>query len=423
MSDIELFIRFGAAMAIGFSIGLQREFSHREGGKANGVQTLPAGERTFALIGLSGALAAMASDQFRQPLIFFGLLMAVGLLLVIGYVFKARNEHFGMTTEAAILVTVLLGGLCYWNYVGLAVSLGVITALILSIKLETDRLVTALTREDIFAALQFAVISAIVLPLLPSGVLFPPPFDVLDPFKIWLMVVFISGISFLGYVLIKLLDNDTGIGITGVLGGLVSSTAVTLALSRRSKEKGIVRALAVAIMVAWAIMFARILFQVAVLNLDLLRASWLPLLASGLTGFGIAAYLWFSRPRSPANGLVQFSNPFSLGTALSFGLIYALVLLVSRAAQLYLGDQGILLSSFIAGFADVNAITLTLVELANAGGLDVRVATQGLVLAAVTNTAFKGFLMLQLGSPGLRRTLLPGLIAVLAVAILAVWLF
>ncbi|MCW5876427.1 MAG: MgtC/SapB family protein [Anaerolineales bacterium] len=423
MSEIDLFIRFGAALAIGFSIGLQREFSHREGRDAHSIDTLPAGERTFALLALSGALAAMASDQFRQPLIFFGLVLAIGLLLVVGYVFKARNQHFGMTTEAAILVSVLLGGLCYWNYVGLAVALGVTTVLILSIKLETDRLVTALTREDIFAALQFAVISIIVLPLLPSGPLLPPPFDVLDPFKIWLMVVFISGISFLGYLMIKLLGNETGIGITGVLGGLVSSTAVTLALSRRSKEKGIVRALAVAIMVAWAIMFARVLFQVAVLNIELLRASWFPLLASGLAGFGFAAYLWFSRPRSPANGLVQFSNPFSLGTALGFGLIYAMVLLVSRAAQLYLGDQGVLLSSFIAGFADVNAITLTLVELTNNGGLSTQVATQGLVLAAVTNTVFKGLLMLQLGSQGLRKTLLPGLALILLVAAVTVGLF
>src|SRR3990172_12196095 len=139
MNELDLFIRFATPLAIGFFIGLQREFQH--GGEG---RTIPAGERPFALIPLSGALAAMASDQFAQPLIFFGLLISVGLLVVVGYVFKAQRGHFGMTTEAAILVTVLLGGLCYWNQIGLAVAAGVATTLLLSLKLETDRLVQAL---------------------------------------------------------------------------------------------------------------------------------------------------------------------------------------------------------------------------------------------------------------------------------------
>ncbi len=417
MSDLDLFIRFGAALAIGFSIGLQREFSHGGLGK-----TIPAGERTFALLALSGALAAMASNQFGQPLIFFGLLVSVGLLVVVGYVFKARNEHFGMTTEAAILVTVILGGLCYWNYVGLAGALGIATTLLLSIKLETDRLVESLTREAIFAALQFAIISAIVLPVLPNKALLPPPFDVLNPFRIWLMVVFISGISFLGYVLIKVMGSKNGIGMTGLLGGLVSSTAVTLTLAPRSAKKGkVARALALAIMVAWTVMFVRIAFQVGVVNWQLLQAAWLPLAASGLAGVGFSIYLWRAHG-GPGKEDIPFNNPFSLGTALAFGLVYALILLISRAAQLYLGDQGVLLSSLISGFSDVNAITLTLAELSARGGLSLQVATQGLVLAAITNTLFKGLLVLQLGSPKLRRMLAPGAALILAVGIAAVFL-
>ena len=417
MDELTLFVRFGTALAIGFFVGLQREFSHGGEGK-----TIPAGERTFALLALSGALAAMASEQFAQPLIFFGLLLAVGLLVVAGYVFKAQNGHFGMTTEAAILVTVLLGGLCYWNYVGLAIAIGVVTTVLLSIKWETDQLVEALTRQDIIAALQFAAITAIVLPILPNQSLLPPPFDVLNPFQIWLMVVFISGISFLGYVLIKLMGTEHGIGVTGLLGGLVSSTAVTLSFARRSaKESRIVQALAIAIVAAWAIMFGRIAFQVAVLNMELLRMAWLPLAASGLAGFGFAAYLFFSR-RSAGRGKVEFSNPFNLGEALRFGVLYAAILLIARSAQLYLGDQGVLLSSFLSGFSDVNAITLTLAQLSRDGGLSLEVATQGLVIAAVTNTLFKGLLVFRLGSPSLRRAVTPGLILILAVGVAVVFL-
>ncbi len=419
MNELDLFIRFGAALAIGFSIGLQREFSHGGEGKI-----IPAGERTFALIALSGALAAMASERFAQPLIFFGLLMAVGLLLVVGYVFKARNGHFGMTTEAAILVTVLLGGLCYWNYVGLAVAIGVITTLVLSIKLETDRLVQQLTRQDINAALQFAIISAIVLPVLPNQALLPPPFDVLNPFKIWLMVVFITGISFLGYVLIKLMGSERGISMTGVLGGLVSSTAVTMTLSDRSRRQTrLVRSFAIAIVVAWAMMFTRILFQVGIVNAELLQVAWLPLTISAVSGFLFSLYLLFAQRGKDGSGRVEFSNPVDLISALRFGLIYAAILLATRSAQLYLGESGLLLSSFLAGFSDSNAITLSLAELSRAdGGLSLHTAAQGLMLAAMTNTIFKGLIVFRTGSPALRRLTFPAMVVMLVLGVGAAFL-
>lgn len=417
MDEFDLFIRFGAAIAIGFFIGLQREFSHGGEGK-----TIPAGERTFALLSLSGALAAMGSEQFRQPLIFFGLLLAVGFLVVVGYVFKARNGHFGMTTEAAILVTVLLGGLCYWNYVGVAVAVAVITTLLLSLKFETDRLVEALTRDDVNAALQFAIVSAIVLPVLPNQALLPPPFDVLNPFKIWLMVVFISGISFLGYVLIKILRDERGLGMTGFLGGLVSSTAVTYSLAQRSNRKKISRLLAYAIMLSWAVMIPRILVQVGVLNWTLLAASWLPLALVGGTTLVYALFLYVARPTIDPEKII-LQNPFDILAALRFGAVYALILLVSRAAQLYLGDQGVLLSSFLAGFSDSNAITLSLAELTRSGGLDLQVATHGLVIAASTNTVFKGLIVLQLGSPALRKVVLPGMLLIVAVGVVSIFVF
>ncbi|MEX2143699.1 MAG: MgtC/SapB family protein [Anaerolineales bacterium] len=412
MNELDLFIRFATPLAIGFFIGLQREFQHGGVGR-----TIPAGERTFALITLSGALAAMASEQFDQPLIFFGLLLSVGLLVVVGYVFKAQRGHFGMTTEAAILVSVLLGGLCYWGFVGLAVAIGVATTVLLSIKWETDKLVEALTRQDIIAALQFAAITAIILPVLPNESLLPAPFDVLNPFQIWLMVVFISGISFLGYLLIKLTGSQNGIGATGVLGGLVSSTAVTLSFARRSiKESKVVLALAVGISAAWAIMFARIIFQIAVIHSELLSLAWLPLVASGLAGFVFAAYLIISQ-RSAGRGRVEFSNPFDLGEALRFGLLYAFILVIARSAQLYMGDQGVLLSSFVSGLADVNAITISLAQLSKDGILSLQVAAQGVVIAAITNTLFKGLIVFRLGSPSLRRALTPGLLAMLVIGI------
>ena len=227
MSQTELFFRFGASIAIGFMIGLQREFS--KGGK---MKTLAAGERTFALFGLIGALAAMAADEIKSPTALIIVVFLIGIFLAVSYSKEAKEGRVGLTTEVAALITVLIGALCYWGNLSLAVAVGISTTVLLSLKVETDRFVSALTREDISAALQLAVISAIVLPVLPNQSVLDVPFDVLNPFKIWLMVVFISGISFLGYIAIKLVGPEQGIGLTGFLGGLVSSTAVTLSFSQ-----------------------------------------------------------------------------------------------------------------------------------------------------------------------------------------------
>lgn len=254
MENIDLFLRFGAAIAIGFLIGLQREYAH---GGPN--RDLIAGERTFALFSLAGAMAAMIADELSSALAFFGIVLLLGLFAAVAYFMDARGGKVGLTTEVAIVIAVGIGAMCYWGYLTFAIAVGIATTVLLSIKLETDQLARALTREDVLAALQMAVISAIILPILPNETFLPPPFDVLNPFKIWLMVVFISGISFLGYVAIKIVGPEQGIGITGLLGGMVSSTAVTLSFSERSnREPDLSKPFVLAITIAWTVMFAQI---------------------------------------------------------------------------------------------------------------------------------------------------------------------
>ncbi|UCD98596.1 MAG: MgtC/SapB family protein [Chloroflexota bacterium] len=411
-ASADLFLRFGVALAIGFMIGLQREYAFR-----TVERELVAGERTFALMGLVGALAAMSADLTSSSIAFLGVILLVGIFTAIAYFIDAWRGQVGLTTEVAILITVLIGALCYWNYLTLAAALGIATTVLLSLKIETDRLVKALTREDIFAALQLAVITIIVLPILPNESLLPPPFDVLNPFKIWLMVVFISGINFLGYIAIKFVGPERGIGITGLLGGLISSTAVTLGFSERSnREQGLSKPFALAIMIAWTVMFARILVEVGVLNLDLLAVVWLPIAASGLAGIFYCIYLYISQ-RVSETDTQEFSNPFDLISAIKFGLLYAVILVVARAAQMYFGDTGVYISSLVSGFADVDAITLSLAQLSNTGGLSFQVAAEGIVLAMIANTIAKGSIVLLGGAKPLKRALLPGLILVLITAI------
>ena len=409
MSDADLFYRFGFALAVGFLVGLQREFSVK-GTEAPSF----AGVRTFSLLSLSGCAAAFVAETARSPALLAVFLGVVGALIIASYVAIARTGDVGSTTEVAALITVLNGALCFWGRLELAAAIGVATTVVLSAKLPLHKLVEKLTAEDLVATLKFGVVTAIVLPVLPHEPLGAPPFDVLVPYDLWRMVVLISAIGFIGYVLIQIVGPKRGIGLTGLLGGLVSSTALTLSFSQKSREEPrLGRPFALAIVIAWTMMFARILAAVAVINRELLHALWLPLAAAGAAGAAYGAWLHFSDRASPETE-ISFSNPFEVGPSLRFGLLYAVVLLVSRAAQLEFGDRGVLLSALVAGVADVDAITLSLSELSRSGqGLSPQTAAQGVVVAAMANTALKGGIVLLTASSSLRRRIWPAVIAVL----------
>ncbi|MCA9928793.1 MAG: DUF4010 domain-containing protein, partial [Anaerolineales bacterium] len=294
---------------------------------------------------------------------------------------------------------------------------GVITTALLSFKGELHRFVERINREDVLATLKFAIITAIVLPVLPNQSFWPAPFDVLNPYKIWLMVVLISGISFLGYVLVKVVGSNRGVGLTGLLGGLVSSTAVTLSFSQRSqKDAQLAKPFALAITIAWTVMFIRVLIVVGALNIPLLGVAWLPITAAGVAGLAYGIYLYFS-PRLGDSEGVAVSNPFELGPAITFGLLYGVILLVSRAAQMYFGSTGIYLSSIVSGVADVDAITLSMSELSSSGALDLTTAARAITFATMSNTVVKGGIVLSSGSAALRRTFLPGFLLILVTGV------
>jgi uncharacterized membrane protein (DUF4010 family) len=407
MEHIDLIYRFGAALAIGILIGLQREYAY--GGVG---EELFAGIRTFALISLAGCGGGLVANELGSAWGFVVVFAVVGALVVVAHFVGAWHKRtVGLTTEMAALLTVMAGALCYWNYLALAAALAVATTVLLSLKLEMHTFAQRISREDLYATLKFAVITAIVLPVLPNQTYGWPPLDVLNPYEIWLMVVLISGISFLGYVLIKLVGPRHGIGLTGILGGLISSTPVTLSFAQRSQqEHGLAKSFAQAITVAWAITYLRVLVEIAALNRDLLGELWLPMGISAAVGLVYAGYLYFVQRPPEQEGEVSFSNPFELGTALKFGLLYAGVLLISKAAQVYLGDVGVYVSSAIVGLPDADAITLSMARLSReSGGLDLGTAARAVVLGVASNTAAKGGIVLATGSGRLRRALLPAM--------------
>lgn len=420
MEQPNLFLRFGVALLIGLLVGLQREYAHDVDDGSPGKSF--AGVRTFALLGLLGCGAAFLGELSSLNWIFATVFSGVVVLVAVAYYISASAGQRGMTTEVAALMTVLVGALCYWDELALAVAIAVIMAVLLSFKLELHGFAERLTREDIVAALKFALITAIVLPILPNESFWDPPFDVLNPYRIWLMVVFISGISFLGYVLFKLVGTRRGTTLTGLLGGLVSSTATTLSFAERSRKNvNLAKPFAMAIVIAWTVMFARVLVEVWVVNRQLLEALWLPVTLAGIAGLAFAAYLYLA-PHESDEDDVQITNPFELRPAITFGLLYGLILLIARAAEMYLGDTGVLLSAFVSGLADVDAITLSMAELSGNGEIELQTAATAIVIAIISNTLVKGGIVMTSGSPTIRRAILPGFMLIMVTAIAAVLL-
>ena len=415
MAQADLFYRFGIALIIGILVGLERERSAQQTN-----QELLAGVRTFALFALAGCTAALLSELLKSPWPFVLVAVIIGGLLAVAYFVSSGRKGHGLTTEVSAVVTILLGGLCYWDYLALAAAIGVVMTILLSFKLELHRFAQQISAEDIYATLKFAVITTVILPVLPNQSLGPPPFDVLNPYRIWLMVVFISGISFLGYVLMKLVDAERGIGLTGLLGGLVSSTAVTMSLAERSqRHPNLGRTFALAIILAWAVMFGRVLIEVAVVNRALLLVLWVPIAAAALAGLLYVGVLNYTQ-RSGRQEKVIIANPFELATALKFGLLYGLILLIARIGQLYWSNTGVYLSSALAGIADVDAITLSLAQLSSQpGNVSMQTAARAIVLATLVNTGVKTGIVIFMGSATLRRAVLPGVLLIAAAGISA----
>ena len=412
--NLEPWWRFAAALLIGALIGLEREFvQQRSGGQEFG------GIRTFALMSLLGAVAAFLTDRFGF-MIFIAAYLGLILMLWASYLGPTiRGVEEGITTEVAALLVPLLGAMVIWDEPAIAAALGVVTALVLALKPGLHNLARRMSAGDLRATLEFAIISAVILPLLPNQGF--GPFGVLNPAQIWLLVVLVSGIGFVGYVLMKVLGAEEGIGLTGLLGGLVSSTATTISFAGRSKASaGLSSALAQGILLASAVMFPRMLIEVAVVNAGLLSSVSIPLGAMLLTAGMIVVVLWRRRSadeQSDATG-VTLGNPLRWQTAVTFALVFTVVLVGVRAANEYLGSAGVYVASVFAGITDVDSITLSVAELSLVGELDTSVASIAIVLAALVNTTVKGVMVMSLGSAELRKTVVRAFGIVLAAGIL-----
>jgi uncharacterized membrane protein (DUF4010 family) len=419
VSPYEPFVSLALAAGAGLLIGLERERS-RPPDEAQ--LAFVGGARTHPLLALVGGVAALASREAGVVALVIPF-SALVLFLALSYAGEVwRGRHHGITSEAAFLLSFLLGVLALTREVipspspkiFLVGSVAVVATFLLSAKPTLHPLVRRISTEDLAGTLKFLVVAVVVLPLLPDRAY--GPLDALNPFRIGVLMVLISAMSFAGYVAMRLLGARRGLGVTGLVGGLVSSTAVTLAMAGRARERPeIADSAALAVMLASTVMFLRVLFVVAVVSPELRTQVAFPMLAAAAGGVAATVVFWLRSGRAHTReDVIAVSNPFELGAALRFALLFAVVLVGSKAATLHLGTAGTYAAGLLAGTTDVDAITLSMARLAADGGVAREVAVTTIFLGAAANTLAKGAIAAVAGGWRFGRRVLTAQLFVLA---------
>ena len=387
------------AILIGILIGLEREFSRPKSGKFfAGIRTYP----LLSMLGFSSALIASFTETWMYGIFFLG----YAALITTAYVSSAKEGRLGGTSDVAALLVFLLGSLVFWGYILVAATIAVFTMLFLSMKIQLRRFVGNIRSEDILAIMKLAIITIIILPLLPNEVI--DPLEVLNPTTIWLMVIFVSGLSFLGYLLVKYSGKDKGIRLTGFLGGLVSSTAVTFSMSKKSNEnESLSGNYAVGVVLASSVMYIRVYIIILFLNSQLAMQALLPLFLLGVVGLTVSFFLT-RKVKAKQSAEFELKNPLELRFALLFGLIFAVVILASKAAQVYLGTEGLYGVSAMAGITSVDAIVLSVIELLP-GSISISTAVAAIIISTASNDIVKIIISLYWGSKDYKRYVTIGL--------------
>jgi uncharacterized membrane protein (DUF4010 family) len=389
-------VDLAVACVAGALVGVERQQAQagKEDQDFGGIRTFP----LVAVLGCVGALLVPAVGAWPLVALLGGVIALVGISH-----FRAPDRNLGLTSEIAALVTFGAGAVAGTHllieedtqrYLFVA-SISAVTMGLLSLKQPLHGFVARLSPDDLYATAKFVLLALVVIPILPNRTY--GPLDVINPFKIGVMIALVAGISFAGYVAARTIGGGRGLLVTGLIGGLVSSTAVTMTFAGRAKEEPKLTAVsAVAIGAASATMFARIVVVVGAVDRGLLSSLAAPLVTMALVGFGVAAVVYRRDAQEQSSEPVPLRNPFELKKAIQFGLLYGVVLFVAKAAQTYLGTAGILGSAVLAGLTDVDAITLSLSEL-HRQGLAAETAALGITVAAITNTLVKMALAWSLG--------------------------
>ncbi|MNQ26800.1 Uncharacterized membrane protein, DUF4010 family [Pseudomonas linyingensis] len=415
--NLDILLDLASALAIGLLIGAERGWSARN----SEDDQLAAGVRTFGLVGLLGGLAALLASHLGAG-VWIALLLALTILSTTAYVVALRHSSdHGQTSEIALLLTFLLGSLALADSRLLAGGCAVVVALLLRLKEPMHAALRRLSAEELSGALKLLFISIVLLPALPNQGY--GPWQVFNPYVTWWMVVLIAGLGFAAYVAIRLVGTRHGLLLTALLGSVVSSTIMTMTLARLHGQRELHTLLATGLLGTSALVFPRVLLEVAVVNPQLVPGLLWPLAAATLV-YALGALYWWQRASSselPADAEPPLKNPFELAPAVRFALLLALILLLVEIARRELGDVGVYLVAVLSGLTDADAITLSLSRSA-LSELDPQVAVRGIALAVASNSLIKGVLIAVLGGPRLALLTLPVMAAGLGLGLALVLL-
>ena len=407
----EILLRLAVALGLGLIVGLQRE---RSGSPLGGF-------RTFPLATLLGSVNGLLAMNFGAWPIAAGLVV-VGALLIMGNI-EHRERGAGLTTEIAMLLMYAVGAFVMVGPMSIAVIVGGTVAVLLHLKPEMHSIARRLEDPDFRAIMQFVLITMVILPILPNQRY--GPYDVLNPYKIWLMVVLIVGISLGGYIVYKFFGQRAGTLAGGILGGLISSTATTVSYARRTAQAPEASPLAaLVIMVASTIVFARVLIIIGASAPHFLPIAAGPI-GTVLGGLAVVCLvLWWLSSKEPAK-LPEQGNPSELKAALIFAGLYALVLLAVAWAKENFGTQGLYVIAILSGLTDMDAITLSLSDMVARKQINPVDGWRLILVAAMSNLVFKAATVAMLGSKRLlgRIAILFAIAFGLSLAVILFWRF
>jgi uncharacterized membrane protein (DUF4010 family) len=410
VSQLDFAIRLLVAAGIGLLIGLEREYAAMRSG-----EQIFAGIRTFVLLSLTG-FAGAALHVLFSPWIFVAILIGAMALVAMSYWITAKLGDIGGTSELAAILVLMLGAATFLGHIQEVLMVTVILLLILSAKLKLHFVVGQITTDEMYALLRFVVMALLIFPFLPDDNY--GPYGTLNPREIGLVVLMISGLGFVGYTLMRVFGAGRGTLLTGIIGGLVSSTLVTWVLSRKSRTPASPDSLyASAILAASAIMIGRVLLWVFLFNKDILAALVLPVTLM-LAFAAVMAWLAYRQNDIAGNDKtrIPLGKPLELTQAFFFALLYSAIVVIIPYADAYWGKGGILVTSGLAGLTDVDAITISLSKTSSLS-IPVQVARNAILIAVMVNTVVKFMIAFFAGSPGLRRRLAIGYGVVLAAGI------
>lgn len=399
----------GSALAIGLLIGVERGWRSRDEKEGQRV----AGLRTYGLTGLLGGSAGLLS-QYIGMIVFGFIFLGFSAAVTVVYAMHRRvSGDASITSLITILLTFLLGALATLDHVNLATSTAVVTAILLRFKDTLHAWLRSLEQDELHAALQLLLISIVLLPILPDHSY--GPWQAFNPYEIWWMVVLIASISFVGYLVMKTSSPRKGVILTALAAGMVSSTALTLHFSRLSQQQGDMKnLLAAGILVACGTMFPRIVLISSLINPALFNALIIPMAVMTILTFSAAAFMWNQSVDYHPSKFTHLGNPLELKSALFFGALLVLIILLGKAAIHFFGETGIYLLAAVSGIADVDPINLTLSRMSTAE-LSLDVAILGIVIASSSNTLIKAILAMFIGGASMVvRIVLPLLLVVIA---------